>query len=100
MARCLRIVHSITKSSSHCTCHPRQCSSCSVLLLPGDKLQLQGLCAFDAAVHCASLTSWPTAAGNNAGSKQQGKASHWIKTLLLRLFSRIDLVAGPGLQSA
>ncbi len=40
---------------------------------PGDKLQLQGLNAFDAAVHCASLSNKPgveQAGGNNRAPKR------------------------------
>lgn len=40
----------------------------------GDKLQLQGLNAFDAAVHCASLSNKPTAGpGGSAGERKQAK---------------------------
>jgi hypothetical protein len=66
----------------------------------GDKLQLQGLCAFDAAVHCASMTTWPTSAGGSLHSKHAGSKTHWIRGLLQRLLTRIDLVGAAGLQSA
>jgi hypothetical protein len=65
----------------------------------GDKLQLQGLCAFDAAVHCASMTTWPTSAGGSHHSKHAGSKAHWIRGLLQRLLSRIDPVGAAGLQS-
>jgi hypothetical protein len=47
----------------------------------GDKLQLQGLCAFDAAVHCASLSSKATAssaastASTSTSSSSSGSAT-------------------------
>eukprot|EP00879_Flechtneria_rotunda_P004826 GHRR01005099.1.p3 GENE.GHRR01005099.1~~GHRR01005099.1.p3 ORF type:complete len:131 (+),score=39.63 GHRR01005099.1:428-820(+) len=68
----------------------------------GDKLQLQGLCAFDAAVHCASMSSLPTASQQSAAdaAKQQRKAS-WLRSLLQRVFSRFDLMtAGTAIQAA
>ncbi|KAF8067382.1 hypothetical protein HT031_002430 [Scenedesmus sp. PABB004] len=61
----------------------------------GDKLQLQGLCAFDAAVHCASMTSAPTASQTHGGSKQAGRGS-WLRQLAQRVCSRLDLAGGSG----
>jgi hypothetical protein len=60
----------------------------------GDKLQLQGLCAFDAAVHCASMTSWPTASQQSIVQKQQLRAASWLKQLLRKALSRLDLSLG------
>ncbi|KAF6253886.1 hypothetical protein COO60DRAFT_373109 [Scenedesmus sp. NREL 46B-D3] len=66
----------------------------------GDKLQLQGLCAFDAAVHCASMTTWPTSANGTHSSKHTASKPHWMRSLLHRLLSRVDLVGASALQSA
>jgi len=56
----------------------------------GDKLQLQGLCAFDAAVHCASLSSKPTASQQSAiNSKQQAKPG-LLGKLINRFLGRAD----------
>eukprot|EP00882_Tetradesmus_deserticola_P014830 GHRQ01015780.1.p2 GENE.GHRQ01015780.1~~GHRQ01015780.1.p2 ORF type:complete len:143 (+),score=56.29 GHRQ01015780.1:551-979(+) len=66
----------------------------------GDKLQLQGLCAFDAAVHCASMTTWHTSANGSHSSKHTANKTHWMRSLLQRLLSRVDLVGGAAPQSA
>jgi hypothetical protein len=66
----------------------------------GDKLQLQGLCAFDAAVHCASMTTWPTSAGGSHNSKQISTKAHWLRGLLQRVLSRVDLLGASALQAA
>jgi hypothetical protein len=64
-----------------------------VLLLPlcaallclhtGDKLQLQGLCAFDAAVHCASMT------GSTAARHHSDKGGRREGGVMQRLFQRV-----------
>lgn len=60
----------------------------------GDKLQLQGLCAFDAAVHCASMSS-STSARNATSGKQQQRAGP-VQRLFHRLVSRFLLMPGNG----
>lgn len=71
-----------------------EAASCCAFIHLGDKLQLQGLCAFDAAVHCASMTSWPTASQQNAVQKQQIRAASWLKQLFRKALSRLDLSLG------
>eukprot|EP00878_Enallax_costatus_P001932 GHUV01002095.1.p1 GENE.GHUV01002095.1~~GHUV01002095.1.p1 ORF type:complete len:205 (+),score=47.12 GHUV01002095.1:95-709(+) len=65
----------------------------------GDKLQLQGLCAFDAAVHCASMTSWPTASQQHAIRKQQLRAASWLRQLFRKALSRLDIHLGLPIDS-
>eukprot|EP00877_Chromochloris_zofingiensis_P003002 jgi/Chrzof1/12702/Cz07g04170.t1 len=59
----------------------------------GDKLQLQGLNAFDAAVHCASLSSKSTASQASSSRKQQKKVG-----ILGKLMQRI--ICSPSSSSA
>jgi hypothetical protein len=65
----------------------------------GDKLQLQGLCAFDAAVHCASMSSSTSA--RHASSKQQPRGGP-VQRLFQRFVNRfLMLQASTGeLQAA
>lgn len=70
-------------------------SSCT-----GDKLQLQGLCAFDAAVHCASMSSSSTSsARNHTSSKHQQRGPlqrllhKFVKSLLSPTSSSSELQA-------
>jgi hypothetical protein len=70
-----------------------------LLLSPcaGDKLQLQGLCAFDAAVHCASMTSSTSARHAQAKQQQRGAT---VQRLVQHFLSRfLMLPSGADLQS-
>lgn len=53
----------------------------------GDKLQLQGLTAFDAAVHCASLSSGkqPKSPAQEAGSRENATILSKMASLLTKL---------------
>jgi hypothetical protein len=61
----------------------------------GDKLQLQGLCAFDAAVHCASMSSSTSARNGTPGGKQQQRAGP-VQRIFQRLVNRFLLMPGSG----
>lgn len=60
----------------------------------GDKLQLQGLCAYDAAVHCASMTSWPTA--QQACDSKAPRKGGLVQQLVQRVCSKLDLALGTA----
>lgn len=60
-------------------------------LYTGDKLQLQGLKAYDAAVHCASLSSKPTASAANHGCSKSERRS-FASRMLQRLYSNLRTV--------
>lgn len=68
----------------------------------GDKLQLQGLCAFDAAVHCASMSSsTPGSPAADAAAAGGGKAESrafggLLQRLVQRIAGRFDLPVGAG----
>eukprot|EP00775_Hariotina_reticulata_P011857 gene11857-12001_t len=69
----------------------------------GDKLQLQGLCAFDAAVHCASMTNWAATSSQNAeGNKQQRNRTKvgFVRQLLQQVCSRLDMALGMAMPLA
>ena len=64
----------------------------------GDKLQLQGLCAFDAAVHCASMSSSTSA--RHTSSKQQQRGGP-VQRLFQRFVNRfLMLPSSSELQAA
>ena len=65
----------------------------------GDKLQLQGLNAFDAAVHCASLSNKPGAnggAGGGAGGERGKAAAKKPAGPLSRLLAALGCRGGGG----
>jgi hypothetical protein len=55
----------------------------------GDKLQLQGLCAFDAAVHCASMTSSTSARHTMPKAQRGAEGGSAVQRVVQRVASRL-----------
>jgi hypothetical protein len=47
------------------------------------------------------MTTWPTSAGGNHNSKHTSSSkTHWLRGLLQRVLSRVDLLGASALQAA